>query len=811
MNFFHKIFLSLSVIFCFASLGSCAGTKVKVSEQYYESKSATDNFINPLQAEFRQFLEKTGAKNISFSNSPDKPGIWLSIQNLSPSLKKEGFVINSSHNGRLHISANHENGLKNGVYYYLGKLGFRFFLPGDIWTHIPQLHSVYIDLDETKYPLFENRSVFGTGGFPYHPILDKEQSVQKLWERWLERNRWSSEEYIGGHIGEIFNNTHKETLVKNPQFLALHNGKREWRSNAKWCISNPELVKLFVKDRLAAFAAQKQRSPDRNLISVDPADGGGHCQCDACAKMGSVSDRVFYLANQTAIAIRKQWPGGGVSLYAYNEHAAPPHKDVEENVYVAVIPNAYQNVAVPEILLYEWKNKAKQMGTYDYWNLTDGSKDLPSFNYHVYLTQRLALWKRLGLKGYALESGYSKFAAGIPLYLLSRMVWDEQLDVTNLMEEFTSMNFGSAHSIIAVMLKRWAENFDAKREFQVALQEIKQARKLENNPQVNLRLDELEHYIYYTALFTDAEDNFKTSQVTAKAENVMKYMWTIYDEALINTSRIHQYFILRPIRDNNMKLVEKWSLTNTGKQKEFWQQLSKSNQKAVQNEMHKKISFANQPTLTSFSPPSENLHDSIFRQHGIHFKEEELHLKIGKSVYFSFNSGNESDFYLDILLPESAPGIPGIALYDINKNFLDYQVLKNTPGKYQRIVFKNLNKNTRYRIFASFRGLLWDLKIANKSVVIDASNVNNSFASVQTGQQANLLLNAERTTEIPLKTDLFKGTVSDTNGKIIFDMKATPQKKLLTIPPSVYIKVKQAGTNTIELELEGLPAYYFFK
>src|SRR5215470_10363044 len=51
--------------------------------------------------------------------------------------QKEGFSIKSS-GTTLKIAATHLNGLKNGVYYYLQVLGFRFYLPGEIWTHAPK-------------------------------------------------------------------------------------------------------------------------------------------------------------------------------------------------------------------------------------------------------------------------------------------------------------------------------------------------------------------------------------------------------------------------------------------------------------------------------------------------------------------------------------------------------------------------------------------------------------------------------------------------------------------------------------------------
>ena len=69
-----------------------------------------------------------------------------------------------------------------------------------------------------------------------------------------------------------------------------------------------------MEDALAQIAA----NPGRQSISMEPSDGGGWCECDACARLGSITDRALTLANAVAEAVTAKYPGKLVGMYAYN-------------------------------------------------------------------------------------------------------------------------------------------------------------------------------------------------------------------------------------------------------------------------------------------------------------------------------------------------------------------------------------------------------------------------------------------------------------------------------------------------------------
>jgi hypothetical protein len=62
------------------------------------------------------------------------------------------------------------------------------------------------------------------------------------------------------------------------------------------------------------------------MISMGPSDGPGTCNSPACQKLGTITDRVYYLVNRVAKAIHKKYPSTLVGCLAYGEYSPPPTK-----------------------------------------------------------------------------------------------------------------------------------------------------------------------------------------------------------------------------------------------------------------------------------------------------------------------------------------------------------------------------------------------------------------------------------------------------------------------------------------------------
>ena len=66
--------------------------------------------------------------------------------------------------------------------------------------------------------------------------------------------------------------------MKSPQRPSETGEATLVRGGQKLCISNPEVVDLCRRWALDYFAA----NPDESMVSMEPSDGYGHCECAEC-------------------------------------------------------------------------------------------------------------------------------------------------------------------------------------------------------------------------------------------------------------------------------------------------------------------------------------------------------------------------------------------------------------------------------------------------------------------------------------------------------------------------------------------------
>ncbi len=458
----------------------------------------------------------------------------------------EAFQLFTEPDGPVWIIGNTDNAIANGIYAYLEKLGVRWLLPSDTWTIVPQRASVRLDLDELHEPAFISRGFFGTGGFGGILPLDSEHRLRNRWNDWKRRLRYSGQMQLHGHSYESFNLKHRETLEAHPEYRPLINGERvPWSIGMKMCFSNEEVRELFVQDRLQKLQWQIDRDPDGPTsfaVSVDPSDGGGYCESEPCLALGSVSDRVFGLANQVARAVQEQHPDRFVSLYAYNEHAAVPDIELEPNIYVMLVPYGFQRTGMtPEQFVDAWADKIDRLAIYSYWGVTDWSRCLPSFSLYRQAEPQLNHWRDAGVEAFALESSTNGGGVGWLLYVVAQMVWDDTLDAKAALRNFCDDAFGDAAEPMFRMFNRWAGLYlRGDHELGLAYRDLQEAFALTDDPAVQARLRDLVLYVHYQRLMHEYESQpAKSQQSAAAAERVIRCLWRTYDNTMVQPFRMH--------------------------------------------------------------------------------------------------------------------------------------------------------------------------------------------------------------------------------------------------------------------------------
>ena len=478
-------------------------------------ESAKESTIT-LANELSDYLEKiTGAK-FPIVKGLDGTGILLAALEEFPSdelakgLKiqnnydgREAFAIQSSKNRLLLVGAT-EMALPHAAFTLLEKLGCRWFFPAREWEVIPKNPNLSISLDILDRPkILARRIWYGYGPFPDDKKHSFGGSCQKDYQDWSRHNRMASSFRVyAGHSYEAILASNKKLFEEHPEYLALVKGKRQ---GPQFCLSNPKVQELGVQWVRDYF----KKNPSAEMASLDCADGGGQCECAECAKLGSISNRVFGLANHAAKIISKEQPGKMIGLLAYSEHSEPPDFPLEPNVYVQLTMGFIRGRYSFDELRELWPQKCKSMGFYDYYSvwLWDFDKLPGGRGANLeHIAQSIRKSSSLGATSLDAESGNNWGVHGLGYYVSNRLMWNPNADVESITNDFYEKAFGNASKIMKRYYERWMPGLSktpiiSRQLIGNLFQDLEEASRVAgDDPGVLSRLNHLKHYLRYVHL-----------------------------------------------------------------------------------------------------------------------------------------------------------------------------------------------------------------------------------------------------------------------------------------------------------------------
>lgn len=414
---------------------------------------------------------------------------------------REAYAIRTSPNRVLLIGAT-EQGASHAAYRLLESLGCRWFFPAPEWSVVPERASFAATLWETDRPKIVSRRIWWGYGF-----FDRNQKRSITdYELWCRRNRVAQSRVIAcNHAWQTIIADNRAVFDKHPEYLALVKGERK---GPQFCVSNPEVRKLAIEWTLNRF----RNKPELDMVSLETADGNGHCECDACKKMGNISDRVFGLANEAARAVAKEFPNKMIGLYAYNDHCEPPLFDLEKNVYVQSTAGFIRGKYTFDELIKIWPQRCKNMGFYEYFSVWLWDFDMLPGGRGAdvkYIRKRLREYAAAGATSIDAESGNNWGVHGRGYYAAAKLMWNPDADMDALLADFYEQAFGPA----AEPMRRYYERLDpgakpllSEHLLALALRDLEEASKLAaNRPDVLARLRHLKQYQHYARLRWDYE------------------------------------------------------------------------------------------------------------------------------------------------------------------------------------------------------------------------------------------------------------------------------------------------------------------
>ena len=372
------------------------------------------------------------------------PAAWAS-------LSEEGCLVRSSAKAVL-LAGKTELSVFYAVSRFLEKgLGVRWFLPGEIGEVVPRLDTVRIGaFDETREPGFAWRWV-GKG-------------------EWARRNGMNVNVGCGGEFKtRWFVHTFDKILPprvyfrNHPEYYALVNGRRMGDpgrgEEVQLCTSNPGVI----RETAARIVGIRAVDPSLRMVCLDPMDTRVFCECANCRKLDEpgagvdqeFSRRLVFFANAVSELVREKVPDLLVKTIAYQNYVAPPLDPalrVNRNVVIQFCHFLCHNHALAAAdcpynrdacrYLQGWRRIADRVVMYEYYHKASWL-GLPWPIVHA-LRRDIPGFRDLGLAGLASQYIENFDANGLVYYVAARLLWDPDLDVDALLEDFFQRFYAEA-------------------------------------------------------------------------------------------------------------------------------------------------------------------------------------------------------------------------------------------------------------------------------------------------------------------------------------------------------------------------------
>lgn len=357
-----------------------------------------------------------------------------------PALGEDGFYL-STKDGVLRILGGTGNGTVYGAVTLLEK-----YLGVDYWGEheytCPSMKTISLpQIDLVDNPAFRYRQsqFYGLHTDP----------VYKWWNRLEEPN----EAFAAGYWVHTFDKLLPSAVYgkDHPEYYSYFKGKRHPGKASQWCLTNPEVFEIVSQRVDSIFKA----NPGQKLICVSQNDGNyTNCTCDNCRKIdeeeGALSGSLIHFINKLAA----RFPDKEFATLAYLYTMNPPQKvkplpnvvimlcDIDCNREVSLTENASGREFVKA--LEGWSRITDNIFIWDY-GINFDNYLAPFPNFHI-LQDNIRLFKKNHATMHFSQIAGSRGGdfAELRTYLVSKLMWNPEVDVDSLTQHFLKGYYGEA-------------------------------------------------------------------------------------------------------------------------------------------------------------------------------------------------------------------------------------------------------------------------------------------------------------------------------------------------------------------------------
>lgn len=353
-----------------------------------------------------------------------------------------------------------KRGIIYGVYELLERLGCRFFTA--TCEKVPFVTELTLDeLDETQSPDFTYRE------HNYYEQVQHSRFALKcrlnganhpIRKEWGGNIRYSWFVHSFEHIisPKEYGGTHPEYFAMDESGVRVLTPEKN-----QLCLSNREILPIAIE----AVRKNLREHPEAEIVSVSQNDWRLDCQCPECRRIneqdGASSGTLIRFVNAIAEALEDEFPNVTFDTLAYHHTRSACTVKPRHNVCVRLcsieccFAHSFEECTEPENVKFvkdirDWHKTGAQLYIWDYTTC---------FNYYPTphpnwrsLQPNIRLFRDNGAKGVFEQACGAKRGSTdlneLRAYVISKLLWNADADVSKLIEEFTDYYYGAGGKFI---------------------------------------------------------------------------------------------------------------------------------------------------------------------------------------------------------------------------------------------------------------------------------------------------------------------------------------------------------------------------
>lgn len=465
---------------CFVVLLICSSFRVlagplsiRASDTYIVKATNATTFDGKaariLQRYLRQsFGDSLGFKIIQEKEVASRKGTFIALgktrwynEKYASGLKKYGYRVVSVED-TICVYGNHDLSVLLGATALLDSVfDIRFYLPGKDFVHCPSRSELNLQpFDFTSEPYTDY--VMGTG---FLTDFMNEYEVAECWglirKDWGSHQHTMSERFPAEKYAEKYADLYP-MKDSNQHYFPKDRNDQSWQPD----FANPEMITMAVQSAVEFF--KKNPSTDVIAFSVQDSDAyqdtpflNKYRKKTAKTRQGdkrTYTNAYVHFINATAVQVRKQLKKNDlphpktIAYIAYGRVNQVPVKKLKREVLPILVfriiesdvLHLYDSLGNPRCIFqpYQWKSKTHRIGVHD-WGQGYG-----------YLTPRIytSQWQRYlkAVRDYKMKFEYAHVECypnwgldGPKYYLLSKVLWNPDVNTDQLLRQFCADMFGN--------------------------------------------------------------------------------------------------------------------------------------------------------------------------------------------------------------------------------------------------------------------------------------------------------------------------------------------------------------------------------